>query len=165
MRVRYGSGPAEGASGLHVADIIFCIALATKVGLCLGPQEGATATLLQRCCCQPGFRPLPGHARQLQQLLQAALWLLLVLLGFGRPLFSAVTWLVVACLLVLSGYFNADPAFIAAGCELWLSVHSSSLPPPVALPAQPNCQPSTVHHPCPTAMIPVVARLPDRRTD
>ena len=119
----------EGATGLHVADIIFGIALASKVGLCLGPQAGATATLLQRCCCKPGFRPLPGHARQLQQLSQAALWLLLVLLGFGRPLFSAVTWLVVACLLVLSGYFNADPAFIAAGCRLSMPTFSTVFVP------------------------------------
>ena len=43
----HGSPEAKGAAGLAMSDVLFMLALASKVALCFGPQEGAAAALAQ----------------------------------------------------------------------------------------------------------------------
>lgn len=66
-----GSDAVKGSSGIPIDLIILILICGSKCLLCLGPQDGGAQAVAQ-ICCTIKFEPLPGHARQLQQLFQVS---------------------------------------------------------------------------------------------
>ena len=61
------------------------------------------------------FVPLPGHARQLQEIAQAALCVAFGVLSLGMPFFCFIWTFSLSLWLVIAGFFKFDPVWIAAG--------------------------------------------------
>jgi hypothetical protein len=109
-----GSDAIRGSAGIPIDLILLILICASKILLCLGPQDGGAQAVAQMCCTID-FEPLPGHARQLQQLFQATAFCVLGVLSLGLPFFCFVWTFSFSLWLVLAGRFKFDPVWIIAG--------------------------------------------------
>lgn len=109
-----GSEAIKGSAGIPIDLILLIVVSASKVLLCLGPQDGAAQAVAQMCCTIE-FEPLPGHARQLQQLVQASVFCVLTVFSIGLPFFCFVWTFSSSLWLILAGFMRFDPIWIAAG--------------------------------------------------
>lgn len=109
-----GSDATKGTAGIPVDLILLILTCGSKILLCLGPQDGGAQALAQMCCSIQ-FDPLPGHARQLQQIFQAAAFCALSVLSLGLPFFCFVWTFSFSLWLMIAGFFKFDPCWIVAG--------------------------------------------------
>eukprot|EP01043_Picozoa_sp_COSAG02_P033717 COSAG02_NODE_2317_length_9151_cov_5.534909_2_plen_553_part_00 len=109
-----GSDAIRGSAGIPVDLILLILTCGSKILLCLGPQDGGAQAVAQMCC-NIDFQPLPGHARQLQQLFQAIAFCALSVLSLGLPFFCFVWTFSFSLWLLIAGFFKFDPIWIVAG--------------------------------------------------